>query len=89
MLRFTAARIAQSIVTLLVLSMVVFFGSELTGDLALSLATADTTEAELEEIRRKLGLDRPAYERYARYLGNLGRRATWACPAPAGGRSAR
>lgn len=71
MLRFTAARIAQSIVTLLVLSMVVFFGSELTGDLALSLATADTTEAELEEIRRKLGLDRPAYERYARYLGNL------------------
>ena len=71
MLRFTAARIAQSIVTLLILSMVVFFGSELTGDLALSLATADTTEAELEEIRRKFGLDRPAYERYGRYLFNL------------------
>ena len=71
MLRFTIARIAQSVITLLVLSMVVFFGSELTGDLALSLATADTTEAELQEIRVKLGLDRPAYERYARYLGNL------------------
>ena len=71
MLRFTAARIAQSIITLLILSMVVFFGSELTGDLALSLATADTTEAELEEIRRKFGLDRPAYERYGRYLFNL------------------
>ena len=71
MLRFTAARIAQSIITLLILSMVVFFGSELTGDLALSLATADTTEAELEEIRRKFGLDRPAYERYGRYLLNL------------------
>lgn len=71
MLRFTAARIAQSIVTLLILSMVVFFGSELTGDLALSLATADTTEAELEEIRRKFGLDRPAYERYGRYIFNL------------------
>lgn len=71
MLRFTAARIAQSIITLVVLSMVVFFGSELTGDLALSMATADTTEAELEEIRRKFGLDRPAYIRYARYMGNL------------------
>ena len=71
MLRFTAARIAQSIITLLILSMVVFFGSELTGDLALSLATADTTEAELEEIRRKFGLDRPAYERYGRYIFNL------------------
>ncbi len=71
MLRFTAARIAQSIITLLILSVVVFFGSELTGDLALSLATADTTEAELEEIRRKFGLDRPAYERYGRYIFNL------------------
>ena len=71
MLRFTAARIAQSIITLLILSVVVFFGSELTGDLALSVATADTTEAELEEIRRKFGLDRPAYERYGRYIFNL------------------
>ena len=71
MFRFTLIRIAQSIITLLILSMVVFFGSELTGDLALSLATADTTEAELEEIRRKFGLDRPAYERYGRYLFNL------------------
>lgn len=71
MLRFTAARIAQSIITLIVLSMVVFFGSELTGDIALAMATADTTKAELEEIRRKFGLDRPAYERYGRYLLNL------------------
>ncbi len=71
MFRFTIARIAQSIITLVVLSIVVFFGSELTGDLALSLATADTTQEELEEIRRKLGLDRPAYIRYARYMSNL------------------
>ena len=71
MVRFTAARIAQSIITLVVLSVVVFFGSELTGDIALAMATADTTEAELEEIRRKFGLDRPAYERYGRYILNL------------------
>ena len=71
MLRFTAARIAQSVITLIVLSMVVFFGAELTGDIALAMATPDTTEAELEEIRRKFGLDRPAYERYARYIFNL------------------
>ncbi len=71
MLRFTAVRIAQSVITLLILSMVVFFGAELTGDIALAMATPDTTEAELEEIRRKFGLDRPAYERYGRYLFNL------------------
>ena len=71
MFRFTVIRIVQSIITLIVLSMVVFFGSELTGDIALAMATPDTTEAELEEIRRKFGLDRPAYERYGRYLLNL------------------
>ena len=71
MLRFATARIAQSIITLIVLSMVVFFGAELTGDIALAMATPDTTKAELEEIRRKFGLDRPAYERYGRYLFNL------------------
>lgn len=71
MFRFTLVRIAQSIITLIVLSVVVFFGSELTGDIALAMATPDTTEAELEEIRRKFGLDRPAYERYGRYLLNL------------------
>ena len=71
MLRFTAARIAQSVITLVVLSIVVFFGAELTGDIALAMATADTTQAELEEIRVKFGLDRPAYERYGRYIFNL------------------
>lgn len=70
MQRFIIIRIIQSFFTLLVLSVVVFFGSELTGNLALSLATADTTKEELRQIEIKLGLDKPAYERYAGYLGN-------------------
>ncbi len=64
-------RIVQSVVTLLVLSVVVFFGAELTGDLALALSTADTTKEELVQIRKNLGLDKPAYVRYASYLGNV------------------
>ena len=71
MQRFIAIRLVQSIFTLLVLSAVVFFGAEQTGDLALVLSTADTTQAELDELRVKLGLDKPAYIRYANYLGNL------------------
>ncbi len=70
MQRFLIIRVIQSFFTLLVLSMVVFFGSELTGDLALAMATPDTTKAELEKIRHNLGLDKPAPVRYARYLGN-------------------
>ena len=71
MQRFILIRVIQSVFTLLVLSAVVFFGAEQTGDLALVLSTADTTQAELEELRVKLGLDKPAYQRYLNYLGNL------------------
>jgi len=69
--RFMIIRAIQSVFTLLVLSVVVFFGAELTGDLALAQSTADTTKEELEQIRRNLGLDKPAYVRYASYLGNV------------------
>jgi ABC-type dipeptide/oligopeptide/nickel transport system permease component len=69
--RFILIRIVQSVFTLLVLSVVVFFGAELTGDAALVLAGADTTQEELEELRESLGLNRPAYLRYATYLGNV------------------
>lgn len=77
MFRFILIRIVQSIFTLLVLSVVVFFGAEMTGDQALVLATADTTLEELEAIRVNLGLDKPAYVRYGDYLwdavrGDLG-----------------
>ena len=71
MQRFILIRVIQSVFTLLVLSAVVFFGAEQTGDLALVLSTADTTKAELQELRVKLGLDKPAYQRYMNYLGNL------------------
>ena len=71
MQRFILIRVIQSVFTLLVLSAVVFFGAEQTGDLALVLSTADTTQAELQELRVKLGLDKPAYQRYMNYLGNL------------------
>lgn len=77
MQRFILIRIVQSIFTLLVLSAVVFFGAEQTGDLALVLSTADTTQEELNELREKLGLNKPPYVRYGNYLlgvfqGDLG-----------------
>jgi peptide/nickel transport system permease protein len=81
MQRFLIIRVIQSFFTLLVLSVVVFFGAEQTGDLALVLSTADTTLEELEELREKLGLNRPAHERYLAWAGkaitgDLGRSGT-------------
>jgi peptide/nickel transport system permease protein len=76
--RFILIRILQSVLTLLALSVVVFFGSNLTGDLALVLATPDATAAEIQQLRENLGLDDPPYIRYANYLvgvfqGDFGR----------------
>jgi peptide/nickel transport system permease protein len=76
--RFILTRILQSVLTLLALSVVVFFGSNLTGDLALVLATPDATAAEIQQLRENLGLDDPPYIRYANYLvgvfqGDFGR----------------
>src|SRR5919106_1048581 len=71
MQRFILIRLVQSIFTMLVLSAVVFFGSEQTGDLALVLSPPDTTPAELEQLREQLGLNEPAYILYANYLGGL------------------
>lgn len=78
MQRFILTRILQSVLTLLALSVVVFFGSNLTGDLALVLATPDATAAEIQQLRENLGLDDPPYIRYANYLvgvfqGDFGR----------------
>jgi peptide/nickel transport system permease protein len=80
MQRFILIRALQSIITLLALSMAVFFGSNLSGDLALVLvlSTPDATPAEIEQLRKNLGLDDPPYIRYANYLagafqGDFGR----------------
>ena len=71
MQRFIFFRIIQAIFTLLVLSIVVFIGSNLTGDVVVAMSDAETTAEELALERARLGLDRPIYVRYAEYLGNI------------------
>ena len=71
MQRFILIRILQAILTLLVLSVVVFFGSNLTGDAAFVLSASDATKDEIEAIRHNLGLDRPVHIRYVNYLMDI------------------
>ena len=64
--------------TLLILSVLIFIGMELTpGDAASSLMNPDTPPADLEKLREALGLNRPAHIRYLVWMkemlkGNLG-----------------
>ncbi|OCC14048.1 ABC transporter permease [Streptomyces sp. PTY087I2] len=77
--REVVSRVLAALVTLLVLSVVRFFATELLpGDAVGVAAGNDATEAERAEIRERLGLDQPAMSRYLEWLtqllrGDLGR----------------
>ncbi|MEU6253928.1 ABC transporter permease [Streptomyces sp. NPDC047043] len=65
MLSFVARRIAAALGTLFLSSVLVFLAVQaLPGDVATQVLGKDATPAAVAELRGKLGLDRPAWERY-------------------------
>jgi peptide/nickel transport system permease protein len=76
MIRFILQRAFGMVVTMLLVSMMVFFIMELPpGDYATRWAFrkfsgtgTSITESDIENIRIEFGLDKPAYERYARWI---------------------
>jgi len=79
LLRLIVRRVLISIPLLLAISVLVFVLLEaMPGDPARLQAGMDASEEEVEAIRRRMGLDRPAHERYISWLtgalvGNFGR----------------
>src|SRR5690625_154559 len=79
--RLIVRRVLIAIPLLFAVSLLVFALLEaMPGDPARNQAGMDASEAEVEELRRRMGLDRPAYERYLVWLlgaftGDLGRSA--------------
>ena len=70
MVEFLVRRIVISIVTLVVISLVVFTGVRMIpGDPARVMAGTDADEAGLEEIREKYGLKDPVPVQYLRWVG--------------------
>lgn len=70
MIRLIAARLAQSLVTLWLVTVLYFLVVELApGDFAVMTAGQSTTEAMMEATRRELDLNAPALERYLTWLG--------------------
>lgn len=67
-------RIALGAATLLAVSLVLFLAMEaLPGDVAEEILGQDATHETVENLRRDLGLDRPAHERYFVWIGNIAR----------------
>ena len=79
MLAYFLHRLAGTIPVLITVSLLVFgFVRLLPGDPARLVAGPDASAADVEAVRQDLGLDRPIYWQYARYVaetlrGNLGR----------------
>jgi peptide/nickel transport system permease protein len=68
--RYIVRRFLQSILALLVLSMLVFCMSRLTGDPTLLMLPDDATQEDIAQLRRALGLDRPLPVQYWVFISN-------------------
>ena len=71
MQRYIFTRIVQAGITLLILSLAVFLSVHLTGDPALYLLGPEATDADYEQIKKNMGLDRPLVVQYASFLGDI------------------
>jgi peptide/nickel transport system permease protein len=71
MWRYVGRRLIQLLPVLIGVSILVFFGMHLIpGDVALLLLGEKASEAELARLRHQLGLDRPVYVQYLRFLAD-------------------
>lgn len=86
MLVFILRRLAQSIVVLAVMSVLVFIGVYAIGNPIDILINPQADQADIERATKALGLDRPLWEQYWRFLtqalsGDLGRSFAFNVPA--------
>jgi len=63
----------QAIFTLWILSMAVFASVHLTGDPALYLLGPESTEADYQQLKKNMGLDRPFVIQYLSFMWNVAR----------------
>jgi peptide/nickel transport system permease protein len=67
---FIIRRTLQSVVVVLVMSLVVFVGVHVVGDPVHILISDEMTPEEIQRFAQRLGLDRPVHEQYFHFLGN-------------------
>ena len=70
MLAFTLRRVFQSLVVLLVVGLVAFSMFRFVGDPIENMLGQERTQADVERLRGQLGLDRPFFVQYFRFLEN-------------------
>lgn len=72
LLKLVAQRVALGLLTLFIVSLIIFLGVELLpGDLAQAILGQAATEQTLAAMRERLGLDLPPHVRYLEWLGGI------------------
>jgi len=71
MVAYTLRRLGLMVVTVIGVTIVVFIAARLSGDVTYLIAPQDATPAELARIRTELGLDRPIWIQYWRFIEGL------------------
>jgi peptide/nickel transport system permease protein len=71
MIRYILGRVGQALVSIFFITTLVFLLVRLTGDPSQILAPEFASAAVEDKIRVELGLDKPLYEQYARYMFSL------------------
>jgi peptide/nickel transport system permease protein len=73
MKRYVVRRLGYSLISLFLLSLTIFLFVRLTGDPIVLLVEPGASQADVEAVRRQLGLDRPLWVQYASFMASLGR----------------
>lgn len=83
---FIIRRILQSLAVVMVMSFIVFGGVNIVGDPVEMMVSDEATQEEREKVIRSMGLDKPWYVQYGRFVvgaleGNLGKSFVYGEPA--------
>jgi len=71
MRKYVIRRLGYSVISLVLLSLTIFFFVRVTGDPAVLLVEPGASKADLEQIRQQFGLDRPLFIQYGHFVSAL------------------
>jgi peptide/nickel transport system permease protein len=71
MRKYVIRRLGYSVISLVLLSLTIFFFVRVTGDPAVLLVEPGASKADLEQIRQQFGLDRPLFVQYWHFVSSL------------------
>ncbi|KKK50372.1 hypothetical protein LCGC14_3125690, partial [marine sediment metagenome] len=69
--RYLLQKFFRAFLTICIIVTFVFVALRMSGDAALQIYGADVDEAVLEALRKSWGLDKPIWQQYLMYIGNI------------------